>query len=557
VYKFTKTKNNLGIQKLTDIFTAIATLMKHLLILILAVNLFFFFSCKKSDEPSAPGSQLGVSPASLTIKGNAESIDSFTINYNGNWILSINPSTADWLKVSSTSGNGNKKIYVSAQKTNTSGTNRTATIVATSVSDVAQNANITVTQRPYEFTSWHNVYGGTQSDVFEGVVRTPDGGFIAIGYAESNDGDVSVNRGDRDFWVVKVNAEGIKLWEKSFGGSGKEEGYEIIAATDGGYLIAGNTSSQDGDVTGVHGLSDVWLIKIDENGNLVWQKTYGGSGSDGALSIIKTSQGYLIAGYTSSPDGDVTGYHATPGSNAGDVWLISIDQSGNIVWQKAFGGSNQEAAFSSVATSDGGNIVVGYTNTSTGDGDVSKYYGRMDMWVFKINASGSLVWEKTFGGINIDLAANLVATPDGGFIISGYLSSSDGWPGNQDAGIIKMDGSGNIIWQKNFGGSKEDGGWSISPASDGGYIVAGFASSTDGNVSGQHGKTDAWIIKLTSQGDLMWQKTFGGSDLDLLTSIVSIGNDEYVVTGNTLSSDNDIVGQHGNYDAWLFTFKDQ
>ena len=208
-----------------------------------------------------------------------------------------------------------------------------------------------------------------KQDESHSIQQTADGGYVVAGYANSNDGDVSGNHGDFDYWIVKLDQSGNLVWQKCLGGSNKEEAWSIRQTADGGYVVAGRTYSNDGDVRGNHGDGDYWVVKLDASGNLVWQKCLGGSNNDEARSIQQTADGgYVVAGHTNSNDGDVRGNHGDD-----DYWVVKLDASGNLVWQKCLGGSKDEYAQSVQQTADGGYVVAGYTYSN--DGDVSGNHG--------------------------------------------------------------------------------------------------------------------------------------------------------------------------------------
>jgi PKD repeat protein len=229
----------------------------------------------------------------------------------------------------------------------------------------------------------------------------------------------------------------------------------------------------------------------------VWQKCLGGSASDFGSSIKQTSDGgYIVAGGTNSTDGNVTGNHGPQ-----DAWVVKLDKSGDVVWQKCLGGSASESGSSIEQTSDGGYIVAGYS--SSNDGNVTGNHGSQDAWVVKLDQSGDVVWQKCLGGSSIDYGSSIKQTPEGGYIVAGYSGSNDGNVtgnhGSRDSWVVKLDENGNVVWQKCLGGSSIDYGRSIERTSEGGYIVAGYSGSNDGNVTGNHGKDDYWIVKLAFQ----------------------------------------------------------
>jgi len=348
--------------------------------------------------------------------------------------------------------------------------------------------------------------------------------------------------GDADFWVVKLSSTGSLQWQKCLGGSRDDSAHSIQQTSDGGYIVAGFTDSNDGDVSGNHGGWDVWVVKLNSTGSLQWQKCLGGSDWDYAHSIQQTSDGgYIVAGWTWSNDGDVSGNHGGL-----DVWVVKLSSTGTLQWQKCLGGSGWDGASHAQQTSDGGYIV-----SMSNDGDVSGY----DFWVVKLSSTGSLQWQKCLGGSGWDYARSIQQTSDGGYIVAGHTESNDGDVsgnhGGLDVWVVKLSSTGSLQWQKCFGGSGWDGAHSIQQTSDGGYIVAGHTESNDGDVSGNHGGWDVWVVKLNSTGSLQWQKCLGGSDFDYAYSIQQTSDGGYIVAGGTYSNDGDVSGNHGDMDFWV------
>jgi len=400
------------------------------------------------------------------------------------------------------------------------------------------------------YITWQKCLGGSGLDDGLSIQQTSDGGYIVSGYTGSIDGDVSGNHGDLDFWVVKLSSTGNLQWQKCLGGSSLDDARSIQQTSDGGYVVAGYAHSNDGDVSGNHGNAvDFWVVKLSSTGSLQWQKCLGGSGWDFAHSIRQTSDGgYIVLGSTGSNDGDVSGNHGNY-----DLWVVKLSSTGNLQWQKCLGGSGQEEGLSIQQTSDGGYVVAGCAHSN--DGDVSGNHGNFDFWVLKLTNTGSLQWQKCLGGSGDDGVGSIQQTSDGGYIVAGYTNSNDGdVSGNHanfDFWVVKLSSTGNLQWQKCLGGSGDDGVGSIQQTSDGGYIVAGVTWSNDGDVSGNHGVLDFWVVKLSSMGSLQWQKCLGGSSLDEAHSIQQTDDGGYIVLGSTGSNDGDVSGNHGDSDFWV------
>jgi len=396
---------------------------------------------------------------------------------------------------------------------------------------------------------WQKSFGGSGDDYAYSIQQTTDGGYIVAGDSDSNNGDVTGNHGMEDYWVVKVNAFGNITWQKSLGGSGIDRATSIQQTTDGGYIVSGDSDSNNGDVTGNHGGKDYWIVKLDENGNIEWQKSLGGSGDDQTYSVQQTTDGgYIVVGSSNSNDGDVSG------NNGGkDFWVVKLNTSGNIIWQKSLGGSLTDVAATVQQTTDGGYIVAGSSRSN--DGDLTENNGGYDFWVVKLDDTGNIVWQKSLGGSGTDSSGSIQQTTDGGFISTGNSGSNDGdVTGNNgwtDLWVVRLDVSGNIIWQKSLGGSGTDVGLSVKQTTDGSYIVGGYSSSNDGYVDGNNGFHDFWVIKLDMSGNLIWQKSLGGSDTDRAYSLELTTDGSYIVGGFSSSNDGDVTANNGGDDYWI------
>jgi len=397
--------------------------------------------------------------------------------------------------------------------------------------------------------NWETCYGGSSFDVASEFHLTPDGGYIIIGQTESDNGDVSGNHGSLDYWLIKLDINRNIEWQKCLGGSQTDRGNTCQVTTDESYIVSGLCDSNDGDVSGNHGQSDYWIVKVDAQENTIWKKCYGGSQNEVAYNMKQTTDGgYVIAGLAYSNEGDVSGNHGQC-----DYWVIKIDDMGTIEWQNALGGYQQDVPSCVQQTTDGGFIVVG--STLSDDGDVTGYHGVFDIWGVKLDGNGILEWQRCYGGSAKDGAKSVLQTTDGGYIIAGNTESTDGDVtgnhGSTDCWIVKIDNLGNIQWQKCLGGSGVDLANSIIQTTKGNYIMAGSTKSDDGDVSGNHGDNDCWIVELDTLGNLQWQLCAGGSSSDYASSILQTPAGNLVFVGGTYSNDGDVSSNHGSVDYWL------
>ena len=339
---------------------------------------------------------------------------------------------------------------------------------------------------------------GPENEWGNSLIQTADGGYAIAGTT------TSFGAGLSDAYLVKLDANGNLQWTKTIGGKEFEDGYSLIQTADGGYAIAGATNS-----FGAGGY-DVYVVKLDANGNLQWTKTIGGKKEDvGLMSLIQTSDGgYAIAGATNSF-----------GAGNGDVYVVKLDANGKLQWTKTIGGPGDEIGFSLIQTSDGGYAIAGST-FSFGAGDE-------DVYVVKLDANGNLQWTKTIGGPKREWGSSLIQTADGGYAIAGTTTSFGA--GGEDVYVIKLDASGNLQWTKTIGGKKEDAGISLIQTSDGGYAIAGYTKSFGA------GGEDVYVVKLDADGKLQWTKTIGGENDDRGFSIIQTSDDGYAIAGSTTS----------------------
>ena len=396
---------------------------------------------------------------------------------------------------------------------------------------------------------WQKTLGGTSTDHPYCIRATPDGGYITVGTTASNNGDVTTNHGFFDLWIVKLTSEGNIVWQKTYGGDDDERANSIECTTDGGYIVAGYTDSHNGDITLSYGVHDFWILKLDSFGNIEWEKTEGGTYYEQASSVKETPDGgFIVAGYTESDTGNFSGNHGDS-----DFLVVKLSPSGNVEWRKMYGGSLWERANDIQCTNDGGYIVTGYAESL--DGDVVITNGNDDFWVVKLNVLGAIQWEKSYGGSELEIAHNIQLTNDGGYIVGGVSTSNNGDVaenfGGYDYWILKLDAFGAIEWKKVLGGVGDDFFTSLKTTNDNGCIVSGYTINS--NIEGNYGpnQRDWWIVRLSSTGTLIWQKVIGGSNDDRMEDVDLTNDGGYIMTGYTESTDGDVTGFQGFSDYWV------
>lgn len=342
---------------------------------------------------------------------------------------------------------------------------------------------------------WAVSFGGPRREAAWSVAHTSDGGSVVAGWTESFGGKWT------DAWILKLRGDGSIQWQKAYG-KDWEQAASVQQTSDGGYIVAAQTYS-----FGAGGM-DYWILKLDEKGNIQWQRTYGGGADDQAVSILETRDGgYIAAGETKSF-----------GAGNWDVWVLKLDKDGAILWQKSYGGEELDMSSAEPVhqTSDGGYVLTGRTKSFGAGGS--------DAWAVKLDKDGAILWQKTYGGSADEYARSIKETPDGGYIVAGYTESFGA--GAMDIWVLKLDRKGNLQWEKTYGGPEPDVTYSIQKTLDGGYVLAGETESFGA------GNGDAWVLKLTGDGTIQWQKTYGGKAWDGAVSIRQTSGG-YVAAGET------------------------
>ena len=345
---------------------------------------------------------------------------------------------------------------------------------------------------------WSRTYGGSYSEWGYSVQQTTDGGYIVAGRALSFSGG-----NYDDVYLVKTDSVGNTQWSRTYGGSDHDFGRCVQQTADGGYVVVGWTFSFGA------GSRDVYLVKTDSLGGLLWSRTYGGDGWDYGYSVQQTPDGgYIVVGNTNSF-----------GVGDRDVYLIKTNSGGDIVWTRTYGGSDNDWGYSVQQTSDGGYVAAGHT--------LSFGAGGLDVYLIKTDSTGDTLWTRTYGDSGGEAGWSAQQTIDGGYILTGGTNSFGA--GESDAFLIKTDSGGDALWSRTYGGSKVDGGFSVHQMTDGGYVVAGW---TETFVAGD---SNVYLVRTDSLGDVLWSRTYGGDSYDYGQAIQQTMDGGYVVAGYTMS----------------------
>jgi hypothetical protein len=385
---------------------------------------------------------------------------------------------------------------------------KVVTVHGTCTEEVYQDKS---TGRKPVWIMWDRTYGGTGADQGCSVVETSDKGYAIAGYTASN---VSTVNEYSDFLLVKTDVFGNLKWNRTYGGGGSEQAYSLVETSDGGYVLSGFTTSFGS------GGDDFWLVKTDAEGIMEWSNTYGGIGDDRAMCVVAASDGgYAVVGYTESF-----------GAGSKDFFLVKTDASGNVEWNQTYGGEGQDCAFALVNTADRGYAIAGYTESF---GGVAR-----DSWLVKIDKYGTIEWDRTYSAEidSYEEATALVVTSDGGYAIAGSAYSLASTFGT-DCWLVKTDASGEALWNKTYGDENAcDYACSLVETSDGGYTIASISDGMD------FSRDYRWI-KTDNLGNLEWDKRCGTTDSYAPNSVIETFDGGYAIASTK--------GDWLNQDVWL------
>lgn len=414
-----------------------------------------------------------------------------------------------------------------------------------------------------KFVKTTQVFGGSKSDYCYEAIPTKDGGYVVIGSTDSNDGIFAGSNGLQysDIFVLKFDSKGEKQWLKKIGGSKFDYALRIIQAKDDGYIIMGDSNSNDGDFTGLNnGGIDTYIVKLNSGGDKLWINTIGGTGDEYGYSIVEASDGScFILGVTQSNDLDFGGLKK--GNN--DIFVTKINNVGQKVWVKSFGGSDQDYGYDIINAHDNGLIIIG--DALSNDGDFSSFNKNVSPFLMKINIDGNIQWISPILSDVSEMVNKVIATKDGGYISVGSVFTDDlGYVTSYhrvhivlDLLIRKYNSQGNLIWKKQFGGSKTDEGINLIETKDNDLIIVGETESNDRDfINLNKGNIDVFAMKLNVNGEKIWVKTFGGSKNEGGPSISLSADGKILIAGYSNSTDGDFDGKNmGSSDIFIINLR--
>ncbi len=332
----------------------------------------------------------------------------------------------------------------------------------------------------YGDTLWTRVYGGSSYEAAHGVCVTSDSCYVVAGYTESFGG------GAKDIYLLKLDADGVIQWTKTYGGSLQDCAYSVCETQDGGLVVVGYKNGPSGWVKG-----DLWILKMDSFGDTVWTKTYGGTGQDYGVSVQETSDGgFIIAGINSSES-----------AGGKDVWLVKTDAYGDTAWTQIYGGGLEDVGYDARVTSDSGYIVTGYIN-GTGEWTAG------DLWLLKTDATGDTAWTRVYGSAGEDFGFTVFPTHDNGYIIGGTRATNGG-----DMWLLKTDALGDTVWTQKYGGAGHESSLGLVVTSDSGYVVAGHTSSFGAGAIDFYVVRTEPDLRIAEQNERTKHKQFVGSTI--------------------------------------------
>lgn len=414
---------------------------------------------------------------------------------------------------------------------------------------------------------WEKSYGGLHAEFLADVLATPDYGFLLAGssLSDKTGNKATVSSGNFDYWLWKMDEHGTPEWQKSFGGSGMDFMQSVQLTADGGFILAGvsNSPKSEQKKHDNRGGDDLWIIKLDAKGNEQWQRTIGGNGQEQVAAIRRTKDGgYIVGGSSSSGKSE-----DKTEDNYGDMdyWVIKLTSNGNIEWQKTYGGKNLDQLKTVEQTADGGYIIGGYSNSPASGNKLNDNIGTGDYWILKTDKNGAIEWQRTLGADGDDNLTALIQCKMGGYLLGGSSNSNASHDKSKSNGkgtdfwVVRLDADGQTIWQETYNYGNTDLLTSIIENDDHTFLIGGYAHTEVGEGKKDKKDINDYIaVKINDKGEELWNKTVGSDGEDILNRLIETRDGGFLLSGTSKGKPSrDKSSGNGGSDFWVVKLKDR
>ncbi|MFI5172381.1 MAG: T9SS type A sorting domain-containing protein [Chitinophagales bacterium] len=424
--------------------------------------------------------------------------------------------------------------------------------------------NCSFAQAPYVLKE--ETVGGLGREFLYSVCRSADGTILLAGYSNSDmGGDKSENGlGNDDYWVVKLDTNYQILNQRTLGGNSLDDLWDALPTPDGGYILAGTSHSNVSIYKSEpsNGGDDIWMVKLNADLSIEWENTIGGSESEILYSVLLTPDGgYLLGASSGSP---ISGDKTEDSYGLPKIWLIKLNSDGEIVWQNTIQTNGQDYLQCMTNTADGGYCLGAYSFSPAGLEKIEGNYGGIDIWVLRLDSNFNIMWQNTIGGNGDDAAYTIKETSDGGFILAGFSGSDicadksePPYSINADYWILKLNAAGTIEWENTMGEAGADVGLWGEETSDGNFIIAGLSWSDTSDEKSEHNLGDlwgdCWIVLMDTTGTVIWDKTIGGTKNDTPSDVIETAPGKFIIGGYSSSDMSPYKHENavGGYDYWI------
>jgi hypothetical protein len=404
---------------------------------------------------------------------------------------------------------------------------------------------------------WQRAFGSGGSDVGQRILQTDDGGYVIGGWSSDFSGGAFAGA---DFYLLRLDWEGQKVWDRSYGGNYSDQLYSLEQTADNGFILAGTSySSASGDKTSPgYGYSDFWIVRTDASGNKLWEKSFGGTVGDNLVAgKVISDGGFILGGYSQSPP---SGNKSATNFGADDFWVLRLDAEGNKIWERSFGGSASDYLLAVQQTADGGFLLGGSSSSEPGGNKTAPAHGQYDFWLVRLDALGNKLWDRSYGGDSFDEMRGLLIAPNGDILLAGSsfsdVSGNRTAPGfgSGDFWVLRVDPDGNILWQAAYGGTSYEQLFNAAPAPGETFLLCGASYSGPGGskTSRAFSGDDYWVVKIDANGNQIWDASFGGMRSDRAWDTIRTADGGYIVVGESdFVGGNKTAPHFGNSDIWV------